>query len=150
MWAAVTGGRGTGRGTKKKIVKGVDPKLLKYGRCGSVIEIEGKILCHLHCLIIVLYSKVVILALIFIFLIIVYIFVLFLSNKNKTCGIFIAGKGLDPFLSFSGLPLFGLTDIHCIQDCKIVLSSRLIMNSRWLWNKPKSTSSLGLRHLGTF
>ena len=36
LWAAVTGGRGTGRGTKKKIVKGVDPKLLKYGRCGSI------------------------------------------------------------------------------------------------------------------
>lgn len=32
LWAAVTGGRGTGRGTKKKIVKGVDPKLLKYGK----------------------------------------------------------------------------------------------------------------------
>ena len=77
LWAAVTGGRGTGRGTKKKIVKGVDPKLLKFGRCGSIIEIEGKILHHLLCLMIVLYSKVIILALIFIFLIIVYIFVLF-------------------------------------------------------------------------
>ena len=31
LWAAVTGGRGTGRGTKKKIVKGVDQNLLKYG-----------------------------------------------------------------------------------------------------------------------
>ncbi|KAM7445055.1 28S ribosomal protein S5 [Porites harrisoni] len=34
LWAAVTGGRGTGRGTKKKIVKGVDPKLLKYDKAG--------------------------------------------------------------------------------------------------------------------
>ena len=67
LWAAVTGGRGTGRGTKKKIVKGVDPKLLKYGRCGSIIEIEGKILCNLLCLTIVLYSEVIILALTFIF-----------------------------------------------------------------------------------
>ena len=68
LWAAVTGGRGTGRGTKKKIVKGVDPKLLKYGRCGSIIQIGGKILHHLLCLMIVLYSKVIILALTFIFL----------------------------------------------------------------------------------
>ncbi|XP_015776574.1 PREDICTED: 28S ribosomal protein S5, mitochondrial-like [Acropora digitifera] len=34
LWAAVTGGRGTGRGTKKKVVKGVDPKLLKYDKAG--------------------------------------------------------------------------------------------------------------------
>ncbi|XP_068683612.1 small ribosomal subunit protein uS5m-like isoform X1 [Montipora foliosa] len=34
LWAAVTGGRGTGRGTKKKIVKGVDQNLLKYDKAG--------------------------------------------------------------------------------------------------------------------
>lgn len=33
LWAAVTGGRGAGRGKKKVIVKGVDPELLKYGKC---------------------------------------------------------------------------------------------------------------------
>lgn len=32
LWAAVTGGRGAGRGKKKVIVKGVDPELLKYGK----------------------------------------------------------------------------------------------------------------------
>ena len=33
LWAAVTGGRGAGRGKKKVIIKGVDRKLLKYGKC---------------------------------------------------------------------------------------------------------------------
>lgn len=33
LWAAVTGGRGAGRGKKKVVVKGVDPELLKYGKC---------------------------------------------------------------------------------------------------------------------
>ena len=49
-----------------------------------------------------------------------YIFVLFFKYENNSCDIFIAGKGLGPFLSFSGLPLFGLTDIHvhCIQGFK--------------------------------
>lgn len=32
LWAAVTGGRGAGRGKKKVIVKGVDRELLKYGK----------------------------------------------------------------------------------------------------------------------
>ena len=32
LWAAVTGGRGAGRGKKKVIVKGVDPEILKYGK----------------------------------------------------------------------------------------------------------------------
>lgn len=32
LWAAATGGRGTGRGRKKKVQKGVDPEKLKYGR----------------------------------------------------------------------------------------------------------------------
>jgi len=34
LWAAVTGGRGAGRGKKKVIVKGVDPELLKYDKAG--------------------------------------------------------------------------------------------------------------------
>ena len=32
LWAAVTGGRGAGRGKKKVVTKGVDPELLKYGK----------------------------------------------------------------------------------------------------------------------
>ena len=32
LWAAVTGGRGAGRGKKKVVAKGVDPELLKYGK----------------------------------------------------------------------------------------------------------------------
>lgn len=32
LWAAATGGRGTGRGRKKKVQKGVAPEKLKYGR----------------------------------------------------------------------------------------------------------------------
>ncbi|KAJ7365569.1 28S ribosomal protein S5, mitochondrial [Desmophyllum pertusum] len=34
LWAAVTGGRGTGRGKKKVIVKGVDSELLKFDKAG--------------------------------------------------------------------------------------------------------------------
>lgn len=32
LWAAVTGGRGAGRGKKKVVTKGLDPELLKYGK----------------------------------------------------------------------------------------------------------------------
>ena len=32
LWAAATGGRGTGRGRKKKRPRGVDPELLKFGK----------------------------------------------------------------------------------------------------------------------
>lgn len=32
LWAAVTGGRGAGRGKKKAVTKGVDRELLKYGK----------------------------------------------------------------------------------------------------------------------
>ena len=32
LWAAVTGGRGAGRGKKKVVAKEVDPELLKYGK----------------------------------------------------------------------------------------------------------------------
>ena len=32
LWAAVTGGRGTGRGKRKKIIKGVDPEVLTFGK----------------------------------------------------------------------------------------------------------------------
>lgn len=38
LWAAATGGRGTGRGRKKKVQKGVDKEKLKYGRGESKWE----------------------------------------------------------------------------------------------------------------
>ncbi|KAL9954467.1 hypothetical protein ACROYT_G042008 [Oculina patagonica] len=34
LWAAVTGGRGAGRGKKKVIIKGVDPEVLKFDKAG--------------------------------------------------------------------------------------------------------------------
>ncbi|XP_048586545.1 28S ribosomal protein S5, mitochondrial isoform X3 [Nematostella vectensis] len=38
LWAAATGGRGTGRGRKKKVKKGVDPEKLKFARGGTQWE----------------------------------------------------------------------------------------------------------------
>lgn len=36
LWEAVTSGRGTGRRKKTNIVKGIDPKLLKYGKLNNI------------------------------------------------------------------------------------------------------------------
>ena len=46
LWEAVTGGRGTGRGKRKSVVKGVDPKLLKYGKQIFLLAI-GTV--HVYC-----------------------------------------------------------------------------------------------------